>query len=61
MGLTEGSVIALGLFVAGLIYHAGQLAQRVTHMELWRAEIRADVIDIKRGIEETQRMIRAGQ
>lgn len=58
MGLTEASVVTLGLFVVGLVYHAGQLAERVKQLEQWRAEIRQDVHDIKNGIDECKRLIR---
>ena len=58
MGLTQASVITLGLFVVGLVYHAGQMAERVKQLEKWRDELRSDIHDIKSGIEECKRMIR---
>lgn len=58
MGLTQASVITLALFIAGLIYHAGQLAERVKQLEQWRAELRADISTIKAGIDECKSMIR---
>lgn len=33
MGLTQASVVALGIFVVGLIYKAGQHAQRLDTVE----------------------------
>lgn len=54
-GLTQGSIVTLALFIAGLIYHAGAMAQRVAQLEKWREEMRGDVKDIKDGIAELQR------
>lgn len=31
------------LFALGVVFHAGILAQRVTHLEEWRAELRKDL------------------
>lgn len=33
MGLTQATTVALTIFVAGLIFHAGQLSQRLATVE----------------------------
>lgn len=45
-------------FIAGLVYSAGRLTQRVVALEQWRHEVRDELRDIKDGIEDVKKMIR---
>ncbi|HAM42172.1 MAG TPA: hypothetical protein DCP69_12820 [Candidatus Omnitrophica bacterium] len=40
--ISTGVVVTLVLFMAGLIYQAGRLSQRVEYLERWREEFRAE-------------------
>lgn len=52
MGLTQASVIALGVFVAGLIYHAGQLSQRLSTVERDTDRVYGELRSIKSGLDQ---------
>ena len=46
-----GSIVTVLLFLAGVIYHAGKLAARVTSLEEWRKGIRQDMHEISDKLE----------
>lgn len=47
-----GSVITLGIFVAGVIYKMGHHAARLESLELWRINIRSDMHEISEKLEQ---------
>lgn len=57
-GAVLGSVVSLGIFIAGLIYHAGQMAQRVTALEQWRTELRAELQKFDQKLDNIEALIR---
>jgi hypothetical protein len=56
-----GALVALGIFVAGLVYHAGGLAQRLAALEEWRRELREDMRGLNSKLDEALRLIRGGE
>jgi hypothetical protein len=53
-----GALVGLGIFVAGLIYHAGRMAARVDALEAWRLELRADFLQLRNSLEQIKGLIR---
>lgn len=53
-GTLLGSYIVLGIFIAGLIYHAGQVTQRLAALEEWRRDVAADLKMIRDGISRLE-------
>ena len=56
--LTQASIVALGLFVVGLIYHAGQMTQRLATVERDQNRVYDELRRINAAIEEVKGMIR---
>lgn len=56
--ITQATIVTLALFVVGLVYHAGQMSNRVTHLEKQSDKV-ADKIDaIFQRIDQIRGMIR---
>jgi hypothetical protein len=45
--IEQGTTVAILLFVAGLIYHAGRMSMRVQHLEEWRGELLDQLREIR--------------
>jgi hypothetical protein len=56
--LTQASVITLGLFVVGLVYHAGQMSQRVATLERDGEKNSQKIDAILKIVDELKGMIR---
>lgn len=41
------TLIAVALFIVGIVYHAGRLSSRVERLEDWRSEVRDDLKTIR--------------
>jgi predicted dienelactone hydrolase len=59
VGITQATVVALGLFVVALIYHAGQMSQRLTTVERDQDRLYGELRGIKSSIDEVKGMIGA--
>lgn len=51
-GLQQGAIVTLGIFVAGLIYHAGRMSARLDGVERAVIEAREEVRRELHGIRE---------
>ena len=40
-------LVTLAIFIAGVIYHSGQLSSRVDNLETWRTEVKDDIKTIR--------------
>lgn len=60
--MTMAVGVTLSIFIAGLIYHAGQMSMRLMKLEEWRGEMRADVAtlraEMRDGLASVERAIR---
>ncbi len=54
--MQQATMVTLAIFVAGLIYHAGALSQRIFNLEARQAKLEAM---IEREISELKDMLRA--
>jgi predicted dienelactone hydrolase len=59
VGITQATVVALGLFVVALIYHAGQMSQRLTTVERDQDRLYGELRGIKSSIDEVKGIVAA--
>jgi hypothetical protein len=57
-GAIIGAIAGLGTFVGGLVFHAGQMTQRVASLEQWRAELRQDLQRLDSKLDRIELLIR---
>jgi Na+-transporting methylmalonyl-CoA/oxaloacetate decarboxylase gamma subunit len=55
-GIQQMVIVSLFIFIAGLIYHAGQLTQRVSNIERTAEKMYED---LREDISELTKMVRA--
>lgn len=56
-----GVFVTLALFFAGVVYHAGQLSQRISNLEQWRGETRDDLRTIASTLAHLEQLIMHGE
>jgi hypothetical protein len=50
--MNAATMVAVAVFMAGVIYQSGRLTVRIELLEAWREEARADLREIRQSIAE---------